>query len=78
MSDRGLVQIVLGRRVRLGSASETFSLSGTGTAGGATVTPYLTNSGNSVAPQHTTTVGNGSFTATIPGLSLVTYVIAGH
>ncbi|HJP79029.1 MAG TPA: glycoside hydrolase [Pseudonocardiaceae bacterium] len=61
-----------------GSASETFSLSGTGTANGATVTPYLTDSSNHVAAQHTTTVGNGSFTATIPGRSLVTYVIAAH
>ena len=53
----------------------TYSLAGTGVASGATVTPYLTNNSNSVAAQGTTTVANGAFTATIPGRSLVTYVI---
>jgi O-glycosyl hydrolase len=55
----------------------TYSLSGTGTANGATVTPYLTNSSSSVAAQGTTSVSNGSFTATIPARSLVTYVVGG-
>ncbi len=53
----------------------TYSLSGTGTANGATVTPYLTNSSASIAAQGATTVSNGSFTATIPARSLVTYLV---
>ena len=55
----------------------TYSLSGTGTGSGATVTPYLTNSSSNVAAQSATSVSNGSFTATIPARSLVTYVISG-
>ena len=55
----------------------TYSLSGTGTASGATVTPYLTNSSSDVAAQATTTVSGGSFSATIPARSLVTYTIPG-
>jgi O-glycosyl hydrolase len=55
----------------------TYSLSGTGTGNGATVTPYLTNSSSSVAAQSATSVSNGSFAATIPARSLVTYVISG-
>jgi len=58
-----------------GSDPITYSLAGTGVAGGATVTPYLTNNSNNVAAQGTTTVANGAFSATIPGRSLVTYVI---
>ncbi len=53
----------------------TYSLSGTGTVNGATVTPYLTNSSSDVAAQATTSVSGGSFSATIPARSLVTYVI---
>jgi O-glycosyl hydrolase len=53
----------------------TYSLSGTGTANGATVTPYLTNSSSDVAAQATTTVSGGAFSATIPARSLVTYTI---
>jgi len=53
----------------------TYSLSGTGTANGATVTPYLTNSSASIAAQGATSVSNGSFSATIPARSLVTYVV---
>ena len=53
----------------------TYSLSGTGTANGARVTPYLTNSSASIAAQGATAVSNGSFTATIPARSLVTYVV---
>ena len=60
-----------------GSSSDTvnFALSGTGVANGATVTPYLTNSSSSVAAQATTSVSSGSFTATLPARSLVTYVM---
>ncbi|HXR73103.1 RICIN domain-containing protein [Actinocrinis sp.] len=60
-----------------GADSITYSLSNTGVANGATVTPYLTNNSNSIAAQASTTVGNGAFTATVPGRSLVTYVIQG-
>jgi O-glycosyl hydrolase len=60
-----------------GADAITYSLANTGVASGATVTPYLTNNSNSVAPQGTTTVANGAFTATVPGRSLVTYVIPG-
>jgi O-glycosyl hydrolase len=60
-----------------GSDAITYSLANTGVANGATVTPYLTNNSNSVAAQGTTSVAGGAFTATIPGRSLVTYVIPG-
>jgi O-glycosyl hydrolase len=60
-----------------GSDSITYSLSNTGVANGATVAPYLTNNSSTVAAQGTTSVANGAFTATVPGRSLVTYVIAG-
>src|SRR5215469_12170274 len=53
----------------------TYSLSGTGTPNGATVTPYLTNSANNVAAQAATSVSGGSFSASIPARSLVTYVV---
>jgi O-glycosyl hydrolase len=53
----------------------TFALSGTGTANGATVTPYLTNASSDTAAQPTIPVSGGAFTATIPARSLVTYDI---
>jgi O-glycosyl hydrolase len=53
----------------------TFSLSGTGVANGATVTPYLTNSSSDVAAQAATTVSGGAFTYTLPARSLVTFQI---
>ena len=53
----------------------TYSLSGTGTPSGATVTPYLTDSASDTAAQAATTVSGGAFSATIPARSLVTYVI---
>jgi glucuronoarabinoxylan endo-1,4-beta-xylanase len=52
-----------------------YSLSGTGTPNGATVTPFLTNSASNVAAQSPLTVTGGSFTASIPARSLVTYVV---
>jgi len=60
-----------------GSDAITYSLANTGVANGATVTPYLTNSSNNVAAQGATTVAGGAFSATVPGRSLVTYVIPG-
>jgi len=53
----------------------TYSVSGTGTPNGATVTPYLTNGSSNVAAQATTSVSGGSFSATIPARSLVSYVL---
>jgi hypothetical protein len=41
------------------------------------VTPYLTNSSNNTAQQGPTSVSGGSFSATIPARSLVTYVLSG-
>ena len=60
-----------------GSAADpiTYSLSGTGTPNGATVAPYLTNGSNNVAAQAATSVSGGSFSASIPARSLVTYVV---
>jgi hypothetical protein len=55
----------------------TYSMANTGVANGATMTPYLTNNSSTVAAQGTMTVAGGAFTATIPGRSLVTYVIPG-
>ncbi len=46
-----------------GSDTITYSLANTGVANGATVTPYLTNNGNTVAAQGTTTVASGAFTS---------------
>jgi O-glycosyl hydrolase len=53
----------------------TYSLSGTGTPNGATVTPHLTNSSSNAAAQATTSVSGGAFSATIPARSLVTYMV---
>jgi O-glycosyl hydrolase len=53
-----------------------YALSGTGTPNGATVTPYLTDSSSDAAAQAATTVSGGSFSATIPARSLVSYVVA--
>ena len=70
----GTISVVV---LNAGSSSDavTYSLSGTGTPDGATVTPYLTNSASSVAAQATTSVTGGSFSSTIPARSLETYVI---
>ncbi len=72
----GTVSIVV---LNTGSGSDTvsYSLSGTGTASNATVTPYVTNGSNSIAAQSAITASGGAFTATIPGRSLVTYVVGG-
>ncbi len=53
----------------------TYSLSGTGTPNGATVTPYLTSSSSNATAQAATSVSGGAFSATIPARSLVTYVV---
>jgi len=70
----GTVAIVA---LNTGSSADpiTYSLSGTGTPNGATVTPVLTNSSSNAATQATTTVSGGSFSASIPARSLETYVV---
>ena len=70
----GTISIVV---LNTGSSSDTvsYSLSGTGTSNGATVTPYLTNGSNGIAAQAATTVSGGAFTGTIPARSLETYVV---
>jgi O-glycosyl hydrolase len=57
------------------SDSDTFSLTGTGVANGATVTPWLTNASNNIAAEATTSVSGGAFTSTLPARSLVTFTI---
>lgn len=66
---------VVALNTSVSSGTVTFSLSGTGTADGATVTPYLTNSSNDITPQPATTVSGGAFTSTLPARSLVTFTI---
>jgi O-glycosyl hydrolase len=70
----GTISVVV---LNTGSASDsvTYSLSGTGTPNGATVTPYLTNSSTNVAAQATTSVSGGAFSSAIPARSLETYVV---
>jgi O-glycosyl hydrolase len=57
------------------SDTNTYSLTGTGVADGATVTPHLTNSSSDDATQATTSVSGGSFSYTIPARSLVTFTV---
>src|SRR5581483_8923378 len=59
------------------SITASYAMQNAGVADGTTVTPYMTNSSNNTAAQATTTVSGGSFSATIPARSLVTYVISG-
>lgn len=66
--------------VALNSASSAtttgYSLTGTGVSNG-TATPYVTDSSSSTAAQSAIAVSGGSFTATVPARSLVTYRITG-
>jgi O-glycosyl hydrolase len=70
----GTISVVV---LNIGSSPDTvsYSLSGTGTPNGATVTPFLTNGSNDIAAQATTSVSGGAFTGTIPARSLETYVV---
>ncbi|MFC0434319.1 cellulose binding domain-containing protein [Kutzneria buriramensis] len=72
----GTVAVVV---INTGNAADsvTYNLQNTGTAAGATVTPYLTNSNNNAAAQSPTAVSGGAFSASIPARSMVTYVIGG-
>ena len=55
-----------------------FAVANAGVSGGADVTPYLTNGANSTAAQARISLSAaGSFTATVPARSLVTYRITG-
>jgi O-glycosyl hydrolase len=70
----GTISVVV---LNTGSSPDTvsYSLSGTGTPNGATVTPFLTNASNDIAAQATTSVSGGAFTGTVPARSLETYVV---
>ncbi len=59
-----------------GATSATYSLTNTGSSTG-TVTPYLTNESNSMAAQPAVALSGGTFSATVPARSLVTYRIVG-
>ena len=72
-TDNSVVVVVL--NTASSSASTTYTLSGTGVTSG-TATPYLTNGSASTAAQSSIAVSGGSFTATVPARSLVTYRIA--
>lgn len=54
----------------------TYSLTNLGLSTG-TVTPYLTDASNSAATQPAIALGGGTFTATVPARSMVTYRITG-
>lgn len=56
------------------ATATTFTVTDTGLTTGM-VTPFPTNSGNNIAAQATIALGNGTFDATIPARSLVTYRI---
>ncbi len=75
-NSNGVVAIVVLNQSN-SAITASYSLQNTGVADGTTVTPYLTNSSNSTARQGTTSVSGGTFSATIPGRSLVTYVLSG-
>ncbi|HVU69100.1 MAG TPA: ricin-type beta-trefoil lectin domain protein, partial [Ktedonobacteraceae bacterium] len=72
----GVVSIVVLNAAN-SAITTSYALQNTGVADGTTVTPYLTNGSNHTAQQGTTSVSGGSFSATIPARSLVTYVLSG-
>ena len=72
----GTVSIVV-LNTATSAITASYSLSNTGVADGTAVTPYLTNGSNNTAQQTATSVSGGSFSATIPARSLVTYVLSG-
>jgi len=71
-TDGSVIVVVL--NTNSGSTSATYAVSSAGLSSG-TVTPYLTNSGSSLAQQSTLSLSSGSFTATVPGRSLMTFRI---
>jgi glucuronoarabinoxylan endo-1,4-beta-xylanase len=75
-NSNGVVAIVV-LNTASSAITASYSLQNTGVADGTTVTPYLTNSSNNTAQQGPTSVSGGSFSATIPARSLVTYVLSG-
>ena len=72
--DGSVVVVVL--NTGTSAASTTYTLSNAGVTSG-TVTPYLTNEANSTAAQSAVALSGGSFTASVPARSLVTYKITG-
>lgn len=71
-TDGSVIVVVL--NTNSASTSATYAVSSAGLSTG-TVTPYLTNSGSSLAQQSAISLSGGSFTATVPGRSLVTFRI---
>ncbi len=70
--------IVVALNTASSNTATKFAVASAGVSGGATVNPYLTNEGNSMAEQAATTLSyGGDFTATVPARSLVTYRITG-
>jgi O-glycosyl hydrolase len=69
--------IVVALNTASSDTTTSFSLNNTGVANGASVVPYLTNTNNSTAAQTALSVTNGTFNATVPARSLVTYKISG-
>ena len=75
-NSNGVVVIVVLNQAS-SAITASYALQNTGVANGTTVTPYLTNGSNNTAQQGTTSVSGGSFSATVPARSLVTYVLNG-
>lgn len=66
--------VVVALNVGYSDASMSYALRNTGVTTG-TATPYLTNSGSSMTPQPAIGISGGTFDATVPARSLVTYRI---
>ena len=60
--------------MELSATSATYSLANVGISAG-TVAPYLTDTNNSAAAQPAIALSGGTFAATVPARSLVTYRI---
>ncbi|SDT07978.1 glycoside hydrolase family 30 protein [Actinoplanes derwentensis] len=68
-------RVVVALNTATTDATTSYRLRGRGAARGCPVTPYLTNSDHDTAVQAPLCLHRGSFTATVPARSLVTYVI---
>jgi glucuronoarabinoxylan endo-1,4-beta-xylanase len=64
--------IVVALNAATSATATTYTLRNAGVSTG-TATPYLTNGSNSTTPQPAVAVSGGTFTATVPARSLVTY-----
>ena len=68
--------VVVALNAATAATDVSYALQNTGVTTG-TATPYLTNGSASMAAQAPIAVGGGTFTATVPARSLVTYVLRG-